>query len=722
MSRETALAGTLALLAATFIAYIPALSAGFIWDDDAYVTENSTLRTADGLRRIWTEPGAVPQYYPLAHTTFWLEYHAWGLKAAGYHLVNVLLHGTNAVLVWLVVRRLALPGAWVVAAVFALHPVHVESVVWITERKNTLSGLFYLLALLAYFRFRPLAQASNARQPRAGLFYGLALLAYLAALVSKTVACSLPAAVLLLTWWQRGRLARRDVVPLTPFFACGAGFGLLTIRMELHHVGAMGAEWALSLLDRVLIAGRAPWFYAGKLLWPAKLAFIYDRWVIDSTQAWQYVFPLAALALVLTLWLLRRRLGRGPLVAALFFGGTLFPALGFINVYPMRYSFVADHFQYLASLGVITLLIATAATWLRHPRWGRRAAPVLGVALLLVFGARVWQQGRIYDNLETLWRDTLAKSPTAYIASNNLGVELDRQGRSQEAIPYLETALRQRSDDVACRNNLANAYGHAGRTADALQEYAVALEQEPNNPLTHFNAGTMCLQVGRLDDGVRHLTQAVRLRARHGGARNNLTQAVLQYAGKLLAEDRAAQAVAVLSDALQDLPAAVPVRLLLAQTLGESGQSRAAIARYRECLTTQPDLVEALNGLAWFLATDPDPAVRRGQEALTLAERAAQLTSSEDPGVQDTLAAALAEVGQFGRAVEVARQARTLAERLGASSLVTELDERIRLYAAQTPYHAPAQPLPTASAAQPGDPTSGRAPDAALPTEGPERQ
>jgi len=691
MSRKTAVAGTLVLLAATVIAYVPAFRAGFIWDDDAYVTENSTLRTADGLRRIWTEPGAVPQYYPLVHTTFWLEYHAWGLNPVGYHAVNVLLHAINALLVWRVLRRLELRGAWLVAAVFALHPSEVESVVWITERKNALSGLFYLLALLAYLRFAPLVgDARNRRRT----FYALALLAFAAALLSKTVACSLPAALLLLTWWKRGRLAWRDVAPLLPFFALGAGLSVLTIRMELHHVGALGAEWALSFADRVLIAGRALWFYAGKLFWPHNLAFIYERWAINSAVWWQYLYPLAAMALIVALWSLRRRLGRGPLVAVLFFGGTLFPALGFINVYPMRYSFVADHFQYLAGLGLMTVVIAAAASRLRVPAWGRPAAPALGAALLLVLGVCTWRQGRIYDNLETLWRDTLAKSPTAYIASNNLGVELGRQGRHQEAIPYLETAIRQRSDDTKCWNNLANAYADVGRTNDALRAYAVALQQDPNDALTHFNLGTTCAQAGRLDEGIRHLTAALRLSPRHAATRKNLTQAVLQRAGKLLEAGSPQPAVPLLTEALRDLPESQQVRLLLAQALGDTGQSRTAIARYRECLAVQPDLVEALNGLAWHLATDPDPKLRRGAEAVTLAERAVQLTKSEDPAVLDTFAAALAEAGQFGRALEVARQARSLAERLGATSLVAELDERIKLYSAQTPYHAPVGPAP----------------------------
>ena len=284
-------------------------------------------------------------------------------------------------------------------------------------------------------------------------------------------------------------------------------------------------------MNSLLIAGRAVWFYVGKLFWPYKLAFIYDRWDINAAVLWQYLYPLAALTLLLILWLLRRRLGRGPLVAALFFGGTLFPALGFINVYPMRYSFVADHFQYLASLGVITLVIASLASLVRGWRW-RWAPPALGAALLLIFGVCTWRQARLYDNAENLWRDTLTKSPNASVAANNLWIALGRQGRFQEAIPFLETAVRVHPTDEQCRNNLANAYADAGRLADALRVYHAALAQWPNSARLHYNLGTTYARAGRLDEAIAHLTQAVRLdrQGRIPAARDNLALALQQRA------------------------------------------------------------------------------------------------------------------------------------------------------------------------------------------------
>ena len=322
MSKKWICLGAIIILLMTLLFYIPAMRGGYIWDDDDYVTNNLTLRTFDGLRRIWLELGAVPQYYPLVHTSFWLEYHLWQLHPFGYHLVNVLLHALNAILLWFILRRLSIPGAWLAAAIFALHPVHVESVAWITERKNVLSGFFYLSAILAYLRFLRLDVISAIDRYHWG-YYILALGLYLCALLSKTVACTMPAMILLLLWWKRDRIGWRNVLLLTPHFAVGVALALTTVWLEKHRVGAQGEEWAFSFLERCLIAGRALWFYASKLFWPHKLIFIYPRWQIDAGIWWQYLFPLAAVAVFPALWFFCKQIGKAPLTAALFFAGTL---------------------------------------------------------------------------------------------------------------------------------------------------------------------------------------------------------------------------------------------------------------------------------------------------------------------------------------------------------------------------------------------------------------
>lgn len=503
---QPAVAG-LALLLLTLSAYGPALGAGFIWDDDYYVEGNQLLRSTDGLYRIWRDPSATPQYYPLVFTSFWVEYHLWGLAPSGYHLGNILLHGLNAVLLWRLLRRLAVPGAWLAAAVFALHPVHVESVAWITERKNTLSAFFYLAALAAYLRFCP--PEAPAAPYRRWQWYFLALALFVAALLSKTVTCSLPAAVLVILWWKRGRLARRDIAALAPFFAVGIGLGLTTAWLEKHHVGAAGVDWALSPVARLLVAGRAPWFYAGKLVWPARLIFIYPKWRIDPSAAWQVAFPVAAASVVLALWAARRRIGRGPLAAVLLFGGTLAPALGFFDVYPFRYSYVADHFQYLASTALIALLTAAMTGAGRCLASGmRRTAAAL---ILVVLAFLTWRQTLAYKDLQTLWQDTLTKDPDCWMAHLNLGQILQKRQDLPGAIHYYERGLQLHGLEPRGHYNLATVLTAAGRNDEAEENYRKALDQLPDFQEAYRGLGTALLVRGKLDEAARALGEAVRL-------------------------------------------------------------------------------------------------------------------------------------------------------------------------------------------------------------------
>ena len=350
------------LLTATFAAYYPAWHGGLLWDDDAHVTR-SELRSAAGLWRIWFDLGATQQYYPLTHSAYWAQYQVFGDATFGYHAANIALHALSAFLLALTLRRLDVPGAWLAAGVFALHPVHVESVAWITELKNTLSGVFYLGSALAYVRF------DDRRESR---HYAAALILFVLALLGKTVTATLPAALLVVLWWRRGHLRwRANVRPLVPFFVIGAAAGLTTAWVEETLIGARGAGFELTVIERCLVAGRAVWFYLGTLVWPANLTFVYPRWQIDPQELTQFLYPLAVIALLAALWLLRNRV-RAPLAALLIFCGTLLPALGFLNVYPFRYSYVADHFQYLASIPILTLIAAAVTIALGRHTSNRR--------------------------------------------------------------------------------------------------------------------------------------------------------------------------------------------------------------------------------------------------------------------------------------------------------------------------------------------------------------
>jgi protein O-mannosyl-transferase len=415
----------LLLVAAAAIAYLPALNGRPIWDDDAHITRPE-LRSMEGLARIWSQPGATQQYYPLVHTAFWLEHAIWGDSSSWYHLSNLLIHCASALLLVAILRKLEIPGAWLAALIFTLHPIQTETVAWISELKNILSGLFYFGSILAYLRFY---------ETRRLTFYWISLILFAAGLMSKSVIATMPGALLVIFWWKRGRLSlKRDICPLVPFFVAGAGFGLFTAWVEERLIGAQGSEYNYTLIERGLIAGRVIWFYLGKLFWPAELVFVYPRWRIDQTVWWQYLYPGGVLALLAVAVLLSRR-WRGPLAGLLIYIGTLFPVLGILNVYPFRYSLVADHFAYLAILGVIVPVSAGLTTSLeRFTRSQiRYISAVLLVGLLVVLTAR---QSVMYTDIETLWQTTIECNPFAWMAHNNLGAILLGKGNVEEAISH----------------------------------------------------------------------------------------------------------------------------------------------------------------------------------------------------------------------------------------------------------------------------------------------
>ncbi|MFH2000483.1 MAG: tetratricopeptide repeat protein [Planctomycetota bacterium] len=527
--------GALVLVVAAFVVYFPALDCGFIWDDPQYVIENQHLRSFSGLMDIWfglsrTHEGifglksATPQYYPLVFTSFWMEYQLWDLKPFGYHLNNIVLHILSAILLWRLLRRLAVPGAWIAAALFLLHPVQVESVVWITERKNVLSLVFYLCAFHLYLSFDALrARSSENRSedyPPGSMrrYYLFTLILFLCALLSKTVTSTLPAVLLLVMWWKKERITWPDLKPLLPLFAMGILFGLMTAMLEASHVGAKGDEWSLGFGERCLLAGRIPWFYAWKLIWPVELIFFYPRWEIDAGVWWQYIFPLALIAVPCGLWMLRRRIGIGPLVCVLIFIGSLVPALGFFNVYPMRFSYVADHFQYMAGIGFIVLIAAAAVHFVaRGPKsWKLPSVAVCAVVLCLL-GWRSAGQIPAYRDRSALWHDTLSKNPDSWIAYNNLGEILfaearvtasgqdnvQDQAKLRQAMNYTLEALKRKNDLPEAHGNLANAYFGFGNYEKAVEHYKELLSLNPSGDAfrtAQHNLSITYDKLGKIDE------------------------------------------------------------------------------------------------------------------------------------------------------------------------------------------------------------------------------
>jgi protein O-mannosyl-transferase len=458
-------AASLALFALIFLAYLPALHAQFIWDDNDYVTDNLNLRTAAGLGRIWTNPHSDWQYYPLVFTSFWIEYPLWQLSPLGYHLDNILLHGISAVVLWRLLKRLDLPAAWLASAIFAVHPVQVESVAWITERKNILCGLFYFAAMLVYFK-RP------GRLP-----YMTALALFTCAMFSKTVAVTWPAAMLVLIWWKSGRVLIRDALALVPFAAVGILLGLTTVQLEHEQVGAVGKYWELSLADRCIVAGRALWFYADKAILPARLTFIYPKWNLNSDRPIQAAVAISTFLVIAGLVLLSKRIGRSPATAALLFAGTLAPALGFFNIYPMRYSYVADHFQYLAIVALIVPIASSA----------QRAAGRLAFLLLIPLAVMTFLQCRIYHDPVTLWTDTVAKNPDSWMAHVNLGQAFQARSQPDRAEAEYKIATQCQPDEVEAWWKLGAFQADRGEFDEAEANFRRALQVDPNNSWAQYD-------------------------------------------------------------------------------------------------------------------------------------------------------------------------------------------------------------------------------------------
>lgn len=573
----------------TLAAYWPALRGALLWDDAGHVT-TPALRSLGGLWRIWFELGATQQYYPLLHSAFWLEHRLWGDNVLGYHLVNVVLHATSAVLVAVIVRRLSLPGAWFAACLFALHPVHVESVAWITEQKNTLSTVFYLASAATYLAF------DETRRRRA---YGLASVLFVAALASKTSTATLPAALLVVFWWRRGRLDwRRDVTPLLPWLVAGVAAGVFTAWVEQEIIGAKGDAFSLSIIERVLVAGRVLWFYVFTLVWPVHLTFTYPRWNIDAGDWTAWIYPLAFLVLIAICWRLRGR-HRGPLAGTLFFAGTLVPVLGFFNVFPFLFSYVADHFQYVASLGVI-VPAAVGATVLAG-RLPGRMAPVLGGALVLLLGYGTWRQSATYRDVETLYRTTIVRNPASWMAHTNLGVYLANiPGRLPEAIAEFQAALAIRPDYIDARRNLALALWRTpGRSTEAIAAYEATMRLDPNNASDHLSlARLLSDRPDRTRDALAHAEAAVGIDPASWEAHFTLAN--------LLARDGREGAVAAYRTALRLNPDAAEVHLNFGNLLLRMPGSEAdAVTEFETAVRLRPEYAEAHYNLGTLLMDLP---------------------------------------------------------------------------------------------------------------------
>ena len=672
--RCRALIFAVVLAAVTLLAYQPAWHGGFLWDDDAYIINNELLTAPHGWQRIWFSLDSPSQYFPLTYSTFRVEHALWGLNTTGYHWVNLLLHVANALLVWAVLTRLRIPGAWLAAAIFALHPVQVESVAWITERKNVLMGFFFLLTLLAWIAF------VDGRTRRAWIFYSLSLIFYALALSAKATACTLPAALFLILWLQQKPITMRRLLEIVPFVMLGVGIGLLAVWWERYHQGTNREVFTfLSPIERILVASRAVWFYLSKIFWPSNLTFIYPRWNISPSDVLNYTWLIAGIGACMAIYFLRRSLGRSVEVAAAFFVATLSPVLGFIMLFTFRYTFVADHYQYLACIGPIALASAGVVS-LSH-KFAQYRTVIISGALLIVasLGALTWRQAATYTDIETLWRTTLARNPECWMAHTNLGLVFLQKGKIDEGIAEYRAALQMQPDSWDAEYNLGTALLGKAQVDEAILHCERAVRMRPTDPDAQVSLGNALFQKGRIDEAIAHYQQAITVHPDHFLARYSLGHALLEK-GELEG------AIQVCRSALLLRPSDADCQTTLAIALEEKGNPAEAVQHYQKALELAPSSIATLSNLAWLLATSPDASLRNGQKAVELAKQADRLAGGTNSLVLRTLAAAYAENGDFANAIRTARSAMQLARMHSEEAVMTDLDQQIALYQLRMPY------------------------------------
>jgi protein O-mannosyl-transferase len=498
------------LVAAVFLVYRPAWNGGFVWDDDTHLVNNPVLNPG-GLVQTWT-PGTYINYWPLTFSVYRLEYELWGLNPLGFHLVNIALHAAAALLIWRVLLLLRMPGAMLAAAIFALHPVNVESVAWISQLKNVLSlslGLAAMLVCLLHERHGGVWR----------LVLSIAL--FLLSTLSKGMMLTLPFVLLACAWWQRGRIDRRDLLRALPFFVIAAAMTGVEVFMQHSGSGDVVIR-SDNIFGRTAVAGCAVWFYLWKIVWPVDLVFAYPRWDIDAANLFSYVPGLLLAAVLVLAWQQRRSWGRSVVMLIVCYVALLLPALGFVSIIFMQYSLVADHWQYAAMIVPCAVLAGVAAALARGFRLPRVAGYALSLGLLSVLSVLTFQQSGMYLDIETLYRTTIDRNPRCWLAQNNLGRLLLAQGHVEEAISYYEDALKSKPDyfDACC--NLANVLASLDRADEAIPLYREALKSKPDSFDAHYNLAVTLGKEGRLREAVEHYHSALEANQDDINALNNL--------------------------------------------------------------------------------------------------------------------------------------------------------------------------------------------------------
>jgi tetratricopeptide (TPR) repeat protein len=645
----------LLLVGATLVAYLPALRAGYVWDDDLHLLNNPVLQPG-GLARIWV-PGTYINYWPLTFSMYWLENALWGVAhPMGFHLVNILLHAGSALVVWRVLSRIRVVGhdvegtiAWgalLGAAIFALHPVNVESVAWVAQLKNVLSLFLALVAVWLY-----LQAESTGNRALVVLAVGVFALSTLA----KGMAVTLPLVLLALAWWQRGRIVRRDVWDVLPFLIVGLMMACVEVAMQKE-----GQPWEIPRTDtplaRLAGAGWCVGFYFYKLIWPLNLCFVYPRWTIDGGRLLSFAPDVSLLAAMAGAWWQRQRWGRGLFMVIVCYVALLLPVLGLINIYFMRYSLVADHWQYAATIvpaaGAGALLAAQARRGI--PRIAVTAA---ALALLGCLGALTYAQARVYKDVETLWHDVQSCNPDSWLAYHNLGNWFANNGRVQEAVVQYDATVRLKPDDFQAYNNL----------------------------------GLMLSRLGLEDEAIANFERALAIKPDYALARQNLLPHYKER-GRLLLGTRDSEARTSFLRATQLAPDDAEAHYGLGVALTNLDNVPQAEGELQKAVTLRPDVFQSHDALARILATHPPAAGGDPDRAVREAQRACALTGNLDGPRLDTLGLAYAAAGRFAEAVATEEKALQLSRETASEDVVKMVQAHLDLFRAGKPYRAPVHP------------------------------
>ena len=595
-----AMAGVTLIIVTVFLAYLPSISGGFILDDNLLLTENQLIKASDGLYKFWCTTEAT-DYWPVANTTLWIEWRLWGMHPTGYRVTNLILHVAETLLVWLILRKLSIPGAFLAAMIFAVHPVNVESVSWIAQRKDMLAVLFFLVSIYCYLKNISSSCSDNSQhrlhtpcsEPAHGVcgvlsgrWYWISLAAFVLAMLSKVSVAILPVLLLVIVWWMRP-LTRWVLLRTAPFFAVAVV--LTWVNMWFQTRGTDVVIRNAGFTERLLGAGGVVWFYLYKAILPFDLAFVYPQWHIETGNPLWWLPLLAVFIVTAALWLYRKSWSRPFLFAWGFFCVALAPVMGFMDVGFMKHSLVADHYQHIALIGVIALVSAGWNVWLEHARDGWHwAATIVIIVSVGVLAFLTWRQSGLYRDAITLYEATLEKNPGCWMAHNNLGIELAHAGRLREAVEHYTQALRLKPDNSETHNNLGNTLIKIGRRPEAIEHYKEALRIKPNIVDAYNNLGNAFKELGQYQQAIDHYEKALRLNPNYLEAHYNLGLA-----------------------------------------LAETGRPEEAIEHYRQALRLGPNIITIWTNMALAYAN-----MRQSAEAIAAARKALELARSQGQAAQ----------------------------------------------------------------------------------------